>query len=387
MEKSIKLPECKKVGRVRGCFYNMLLITLITVAMMAVIGLIGEFYLVNFQGEVDQRAVRPENMKAMWAPDEDIGYVNKALFSYSGEKWWGCDEVLSSHGTRSKEFSEKKNGVYRIVGLGDSVAFGVGVCREKVFLSKLENKLNSRIREMSFEVINASVSGYSAMQEYMFLKKYVLSWKPDMVIITVCPNDLYSSENPFHLDKFIKPSKKIPEGNGLSKPAADDYVPFTTSKFLNFVIEGVKSGFRYFGWVRMNGNYIKSIKDEGDFQYQYFNVINKEPSVMDVYKKIINLCEANNIKLTVVQVPFSTNVNWHFVKEGNRAIELFNKHNVTHIDFLDIFRETMFTRKFLFFYKPDLYLSGDVCHLNEFGHDLVSEKLFDLLKDKVLPAI
>src|SRR3989338_5125678 len=61
----------------------------------------------------------------------------------------------NSFGFRGKEFTrEKRRGVYRIIAIGDSCTFGVGVSDdEHTYPALLEKKLNETIRSRRFEVI------------------------------------------------------------------------------------------------------------------------------------------------------------------------------------------------------------------------------------------
>jgi lysophospholipase L1-like esterase len=78
--------------------------------------------------------------------------------------------------------------------MGDSVMWGTGVNEENSIVGFLEKQLN---HESAYEVINAGVVGYSAYQELLYLEKYVLPLKPDIVLVNYCDNDLLPTEDPF----------------------------------------------------------------------------------------------------------------------------------------------------------------------------------------------
>lgn len=96
---------------------------------------------------------------------------------------------ISSLGTRDHEYPvHKPQGVYRIIILGDSVAFGWGVQMEQTFPKRLESLLAS---DGKYEVMNFAVPGYNTVQEVETLKSKCLAYSPDLVIFHVRSNDYF----------------------------------------------------------------------------------------------------------------------------------------------------------------------------------------------------
>ena len=86
----------------------------------------------------------------------------------------------------------KPAGVYRILGLGDSFTFGVGVRDGDTFLSLLAERLKAHAgREERVEVANAGVQGYNTRDEVLYLAHQWLRLAPDLVLITFYLNDAY----------------------------------------------------------------------------------------------------------------------------------------------------------------------------------------------------
>jgi len=105
---------------------------------------------------------------------------------------------ISSQGLNDREFSVKKpKDVYRIAVVGDSVSFGWKVKPKESFPKIIEDILNKR-EERKYEVINFSVPGYNTAQEYELIKKKVLKFEPDAVLLVYCGNDM-------NLCNFIQP--------------------------------------------------------------------------------------------------------------------------------------------------------------------------------------
>lgn len=100
----------------------------------------------------------------------------------------------NSEGFRDREWiPAKAPGTYRIAVLGDSIAFGWGVEEKERFSNRLEDLLN-RQRETSpslprFEVLNFAVPGYNTVMELATFREKVLKYDPDLLILSVVPND------------------------------------------------------------------------------------------------------------------------------------------------------------------------------------------------------
>ena len=71
----------------------------------------------------------------------------------------GMNFSINRWQTRGKDFSlNKEDSIIRILGVGDSTTFGMGVRDDETFLSLLEDLANKN--DFKCEVINAGVPGY-----------------------------------------------------------------------------------------------------------------------------------------------------------------------------------------------------------------------------------
>jgi hypothetical protein len=98
---------------------------------------------------------------------------------------------LNSFGMRDREYTfEKPPGVFRIVGLGDSIMFGWGVEQSQAYLKLAEMELNQRSgAARRFEVLNFGVPGYNTTMEVATLEHLGLKFNPDLVVIHFVNND------------------------------------------------------------------------------------------------------------------------------------------------------------------------------------------------------
>jgi len=81
----------------------------------------------------------------------------------------------------------KPAGVFRILVLGDSLAFGYGVAEEATFPRRLEHALALR---SPAQVLNFGVGGYNPYNEAAFFAGRGVRYSPDLVLLQFCINDL-----------------------------------------------------------------------------------------------------------------------------------------------------------------------------------------------------
>lgn len=101
---------------------------------------------------------------------------------------------VNAYGIRDRDRDiQKRDGTYRIVVLGDSIAFGLcsgrqgTIALEDLFTARLERALNAW--RPPFEVWNLAVSGYNTTQETIFFEEKGLPLSPDLVIVAYALND------------------------------------------------------------------------------------------------------------------------------------------------------------------------------------------------------
>jgi lysophospholipase L1-like esterase len=90
----------------------------------------------------------------------------------------------NSLGFRGPEIGPKQPGRIRVLALGDSMTYGLGVNDDETFEAQLE-ALDPR-----FEVLNSGVPGYSTVEELLLLREVGLDLDPDLVLLMFLPNDL-----------------------------------------------------------------------------------------------------------------------------------------------------------------------------------------------------
>ena len=115
-------------------------------------------------------------------------------------------KIIGSHGMCNPETPiEKPEGTYRILMLGDSVAFGWGVAEEDAFPRVVERMLREDGTPAGYErieVINAAVPGRNLVDNFLFLKERGMGYEPDLIFLTLLNDDVPSlDENGQEIDK------------------------------------------------------------------------------------------------------------------------------------------------------------------------------------------
>jgi hypothetical protein len=132
----------------------------------------------------------------------------------------------NSQGLRDKEYEiSKPNNTFRVAVIGDSFTMASGVEIEEAFHTLLEDKLNKEHRNLTYELINFAVGGYSLRQYWAIIKYKAREYNPDLIIIGFCPfNDHQISPDEIFKQPFKAKDKTYPF-----------YRSFVIDQFLTFI--------------------------------------------------------------------------------------------------------------------------------------------------------
>ncbi len=100
--------------------------------------------------------------------------------------------TTDDHGFRL--FGNLQSKKVKVLVIGDSFTFAVDVSNDKTYYSLLAKK------SKDMEFFAYGVSGYSTLQEFMVLDKYIDLIKPNIVILQLCTNDIF--DNCYELEKI-----------------------------------------------------------------------------------------------------------------------------------------------------------------------------------------
>ncbi|MGK0184578.1 MAG: Flp pilus assembly protein TadD [Verrucomicrobiales bacterium] len=115
-----------------------------------------------------------------------LGFELKANFRSDNPDFIGSYERTNAHGQRDEERTiAKKDGMRRVLLLGDSVVEGHGLAENET-ISKQWEELYS---DGSTEVLNFGVSAYCTLAEIELLETKGLAFDPDIVVVLFVEND------------------------------------------------------------------------------------------------------------------------------------------------------------------------------------------------------
>lgn len=143
-----------------------------------------------------------------WSYGDELGGVRYVLGKYELNKSpIGFAGNVNSLGYRGPEWSiQKDKNVYRIVCVGDSVVLGLRSTKTDAdFPHQLEIILNQELKgkNIRYEVLNAGLGSNNSSQSLYRLQNELLSYHPDMVIVSVGMNDI-NETNPYFPSSYHK---------------------------------------------------------------------------------------------------------------------------------------------------------------------------------------
>ena len=153
---------------------------------LVVAGILGEGIL----RMVDHPLSKPFVDTMTWQePSDLLGF--KMAPNFEGKGPVGSWVETNSQGIRDEVEHQwaKPPGTIRILGIGDSFAFGWGVSLEETFLKKLEHQLK-QMTGIDIETINAGVPQWDLNHYYIYLKNIGIRYSPDIIVLTYFFNDI-----------------------------------------------------------------------------------------------------------------------------------------------------------------------------------------------------
>ena len=129
---------------------------------------------------------------------------------------YGKPVSFNREGFRDREISvPKPGGVYRVVLLGDSFSWGVGLDLAETVPKVLERRLDAMtppvLKNHRLEVINAAALGYNTVEEYHRLRDVGLGYDPDLVVLVYNLNDI----------EYLPELATVPDLGGRATPVVE----------------------------------------------------------------------------------------------------------------------------------------------------------------------
>lgn len=175
-------------------FFRLLVTVDIKNMVLLVAGVFLSLVIVEISLRLWDPPIAGQGMAQIYQPSPFFGW--DLIPGESGNGLNGNFIHINSTGFRDEEYSLKKQaGIHRIMVVGDSFTFGSGVNVEDTYCEQLERLLHNT--NSPHEVINCGVIGYDMWQNFEALKRKVLPYQPDLVILGVFFDDIGASRPPY----------------------------------------------------------------------------------------------------------------------------------------------------------------------------------------------
>ncbi|WP_136807006.1 alginate O-acetyltransferase AlgX-related protein [Desulfosediminicola flagellatus] len=215
---------------------------------------------------------------------------------------WGF--TLNSRGFKDKEFLEKKEDEYRLIGIGDSFSFGV-VPYEYNYLTLVESKL--KLINSNIELLNMGIPSIGPKDYFSVFVNEGLELQPDMVLLSFfIGNDFYESKK--------------------RKPYESSFV----ASFFHYMInlrhkyqdENIHGNARYCDHCP-SFDHEQYLKIEFDRSSIYLpenkDLLQRLDNALYYLKQIRKICEQHNIKLVVAIIPDELQINNKLLRDVKEA--------------------------------------------------------------------
>lgn len=187
----------------------LLLVASIAVSVLLVEGALRVHYAVTYSGTLEdlKADLPPRGTEVTFGDVIMVSAYPRLLYQLKphldGVLFKGASVSTNSQGFREvSEPGPRDERTVRIVGLGDSVMFGLGVEEHERYMDVLEERLNQDFPALRWETITLAAPGYNLVTEVEALERYGLAYEPDLVIYGFIFND-------FCLPNFVSKRQRI----------------------------------------------------------------------------------------------------------------------------------------------------------------------------------
>jgi hypothetical protein len=305
------------------------------------------------------------NSEIAWTPEKQLRLIKEAELRYPARdsffKQICQDRPRLQHqnypilGSRLREYDyplAKPAGSFRILGLGDSFAWGWGVLdNRRIFFKLLECWLQLKNPSRPIELINASQPGASAAyyQRYMEIHGYNLN--PDMVMVSFNLNDAYVKHASITSDK--RTTRKLTQEKG-----------FWTrhSRLVRFFRERlIRTGMRREFVANVHDAYFLGPEQAQRWQRAQANLL-----------AVASGCRQRGIALKVIVFPLLVDLDgrYPFTKEVDEIVRFCRQNGIDCVNLLPAFLGKK---------SELLWTLPDNAHPNEVANRLAAEAIFSSL--------
>ncbi|HEY4475828.1 MAG TPA: GDSL-type esterase/lipase family protein [Candidatus Paceibacterota bacterium] len=269
----------------------------------------------------------------------------------SGAEWFDSFYKINSRGFRGDEFAPKKpEDSFRIIAIGDSITFGLLVEEQVAYYRLLKSLLEKEFPGLNIEVLSAGVPGYTTYQGLELLKKELLGYEPDIIIAYFGANNEFATN--LYTDREYARLTAVAPLEKLSRQ-------LKTAALLKEVIK-LTTGLEFFP------------REAGNPRSKTVRVPAKDFG--DDLNRITSLVKSAGAKPVLVVPPHSSkNLSRQPLAEEYAKMVRSIGSGAALVDADKIFKES----------GADQFFAADDVHLNEAGHKLLAEALFQVIREEI----
>ncbi len=273
--------------------------------------------------------------------------------AWSAYSWHGAPHIRDRMGFRrhTGPFPDKDPDTFRIMVVGDSLTYGVGIAEEWTYARLLQRGLEE---DYNVEILNLGRPGFESEDILEVVRTFLPRLQPDLVVYAVCLNDFQPSERLHGDDAALAPPAILPRfflDRTALAPLADDA--------LNAFLLQVDIRQDYFDRILIGGR-------------RYQDRFASDVAEMNRFVRAHGLPPI--VGIVFQQLPGGDPRGWDLVEIAERALADAGFDLVSVMDWRIRFNDRVFP------------LSRWDSHPNELAHSLVAEKLDRRLRDSGLLA-
>lgn len=296
---------------------------------------------------------------------------------------------INAQGLRDDAVSiPKPNGVFRILVLGDSVTYGMGVSSSSTFANRLEDLLRKQLEVRTVDVINAGVSGYTTYNELQYYLTKGRAFESDIVMLAFCMNDVANPR--LHWNYTTEKIVNIPK-EAIPNQAYDLHLLEALHKHKNlWAMRKYSMLYSALEWrIADIFRLMPRHADDHTSSEIATNITGEDPLSIEVlldsssperqwltamFAQLQKATQADHATLIIVIFPLAYQLAEHYPYLPQQPIaEYCSQHSIYCIDLLDPFRG---------YRQEDIFF--DLWHLTEYGHDLSAQEMFRFLQEQNL---
>jgi lysophospholipase L1-like esterase len=313
----------------------------------------------------------------MYVEDEHTIYRNKPLTRGRALRPGEFDYSFTTNtdGFRGqREYRRPKPvGTRRVLAIGDSFTFGIGVDDAESYPAQLERRLSRLCASRPVQVVNAGVGGFGTSQQLVLLERVGLTFQPDLVVLGVFVNDpednLLAGLHYMRGDTLLrKPSSAIPRMPGAKKwlnatPGYDWLV--THSVLVNWLRD------LYF----RRGKHLQSAATPADTLGRVFeqDTANSWLLTERLLERMKNVVETHGSRFLVVLIPDQSELHAHLSGKSSGTATVSRLRQICRKEQLDCVDLSAWIRSRRALRPSALYFPPDGHFFNADGYGLLAE--------------